>query len=127
MVANFKKILDILKAGNKSFWLFACLKMDDLVDKWSLIISAPWINEGNENDEYKNILNIIKSNITDEELSSIARIVILQKDDHLIQELLKKPSGTEIKDEKVNGNIIHYGFVIESNPDLVWSENDTLL
>jgi hypothetical protein len=126
MVENFKKILDTLKADNRPVWLFAYLKMDDLIDKWSLIISAPWINANNENDEYKNILNIVKSCITDEESSSIARVVILPKDDHLIEELLKKEPTAEIKDEKINGNIIHSGFIVESNPDLVTIENKTL-
>lgn len=118
MVDNFKKILDALVGEKKYVWLFAYLKMDDLMDKWSIVISAPWINDENEDSEYKKIIEIIKKNLNEEELSSIARVVFLPKDDHLIDELLKKPAGTEIKDAKVNGNIIHEGFIVESNPNL---------
>ena len=127
MVEDFKKILDILKEKNKPVWLFACLKMDEFIDKWSLVISAPWINESNKDAEFENTLNIVKQNMGNELISSIARIVLLDKDDHLIQELLKKSSGDEIKDEKVNGNIIHSGFIVEANPNLEWKENKILL
>jgi hypothetical protein len=126
MVEDLKKILSILKENSKPVWLFASLKMDEFVDKWSLIISAPWINNNNENEEYKNVLDIIKKNLDSEKLSSIARVVFLSKDDHLIQELLKKDKNTEIKNEKINGNVIHFGFIIESDSDLQWKENRNL-
>ena len=119
--------MDILKAKNKPVWLFACLKMDEFIDKWSLIISAPWINESNKDAEFEGILNVVKQTLNSEQLSLIARIVLLDKDDHLIQELLKKNSGDEIREEKVNGNIIHSGFIVEANPNLTWTENRTLL
>ncbi len=129
MVEESKRILNILKENNKPVWVFAVLKMDEFIDKWSFIISAPWINDSNENTQYEAVLNIIKQNIADEKLSSIARIVFLDKEDHLIEELLKRKSGDQIKDEKMNGNIIHEGLVVESNPNLTWEENkqDSLL
>ena len=44
----------------------------------------------------------------------------------LVSPLLKKKSGDEIKEEKINGNIIHEGQIIEANAGLVWQENQTL-
>jgi hypothetical protein len=123
---ELKKILDILNENNKSVWLFASLKMDEFVDKWSLVFSAPWINELNKSEEFKNIIDILKKNIADDKLSSIARIVFLPKTDHLVEELLKKATGYEFKEEKVNGNIIHCGVIIESNAGLQWVENKNL-
>ena len=126
MVEEFKKILSVLEKQEKPVWLFASLKMDKFVDKWSLVISAPWINENNRNDEFENVFNIIKNNMAEEKLSSIARIVFLPKDDRLIEELLKKQSGEKINEEKINGNIIHNGSIIESNANLQWEENKNL-
>jgi len=123
MVEEFTKILNILTKQNKPVWLFACLKMDEFVDKWSLIFSAPWITEENGRTELLEILEITKKNLNDENLSSIARIVFMSKDEHLIEELLKKNSGEEINDERINGNIIHEGYIIESNPNLIWNQN----
>jgi len=126
MVEDFKKVLDVLKERGKPVWIFAFLKMDEFLDKWSLVISAPWINESNKNSEFEGVLDIVKKNISNEKLSSIARIVLLDKDDHLIQELLKKNSGDEIRDEKINGNTVHYGYIIESNPNLELQVNGNL-
>ncbi|MEK7663872.1 MAG: hypothetical protein AAB340_00255 [Patescibacteria group bacterium] len=126
MVEKLKKILDILNKNNKAVWLFAFLKIDEFIDKWSLVISAPWVNDSNRNTEFQYMLGIVKENMNPEELSSIGRIVFLSKDDHLIKELLKKKSGDEIKEEKINGNIIHEGQILESNAGLVWQENQTL-
>ena len=126
MVEKLKTILNILNKNNKAVWLFAFLKIDEFIDKWSLVISAPWVNDSNRNTEFQYMLNIVRENMSPEELSSIGRIVFLSKDDHLIKELLKKKSGDEIKEEKVNGNIIHEGQIIESNDGLVWQENRTL-
>lgn len=123
---ELKKVLNILNENDKSVWLFASLKMDEFVDKWSLVFSAPWINELNKSEEFKNIIDILKENIADDKLSSIARIVFLPKTDHLVEELLKKTTGYEFKEEKVNGNIIHCGVVIESNAGLQWAENKNL-
>ncbi|MDD4411791.1 MAG: hypothetical protein PHO58_04775 [Bacilli bacterium] len=126
MVEEFKKILNTLKEQDRPVWLFASLKMDEFIDGWSLVFSAPWIDQIDRDLELKNTLEIVKNNIPDEKLSSISRIVFMSKEDHLVEELLKKSSGEEIKGEKVNGNIIHEGYIIEANPDLVWERNKTL-
>jgi len=126
MVDKLKEILKTMKLEGNPVWLFAFLKMDEIVDKWSLIISAPWVNEENREEKFKYIINLLKSNLNEEELSSIARIVVLSKDSYLSQELLKKKSGDLIKDEKINGNIVHDGQVIESNSDAQWPVNSLL-
>lgn len=123
MVENLKKVLSALNQQHKEVWLFAVLKMDEFVDSWSIIISAPWITGQNRDTEFTGLIGILRENLTKEELSSIVRIVFLSKTDHLIEELLKKNSGVVLKDEAVNGNKIHEGYVIESNAGLVWQPN----
>jgi len=125
MVEELKKICQILKERGRPVWLFASLKMDEL-SEWSLVISAPWLNESNRGKEFENILNLLKENMTDDKLSSIARISFLAKDDRLVEELLRKKPDDKIEEEKVNGNIIHEGFIIESNSDLPSAQNKQL-
>jgi hypothetical protein len=123
MVENIKKILLKLNDQQKPVWLLALLKMDELVDRWSLIISAPWANEQNRDKEFGNILALLKETLTNEESSSIARVNFMNKEDHLIEQLLKKNTGDVIKSETVNGNTVHEGYIIESNPSLVASND----
>ena len=72
MVEKLQKILEKFKLDQKSVWLFAALKMDEITDRWSLIISAPWLSEENFQKEYEYILKTLKDNLTNEELFSIA-------------------------------------------------------
>ena len=125
MVEKLKKVLSKLGEQHKEVWLFALLKMDEFVDKWSIIISAPWSTEENRDIEFQEIIVLLNNELSEEELYSIARIVFLKKDDHLIQELMKRSSGTELKSEPINGNAVHEGYIIESNPNLVW-QTDSL-
>jgi hypothetical protein len=124
MVEKFKRVLDRFIQDRRPVWLFAVLKMDDITDKWTLVVSAPWINDPNNKNEFEYIIGVLKEYFTNEELFTIARIGILRKTDHLIEELLKKQEGAQLKDEQINGNIIHEGLIISSNPNLVWPEQD---
>jgi hypothetical protein len=127
MVEKLRTIVIALKKDNKPFWIFAILKMDELIDKWSLVVAAPWITPENHNEIFGLILNQIKNSLEPSELATIARLSLLNKNDHLIEELLKRASGTEIREEKINGNIVHQGTIIESNSDLVWQAGSNLL
>lgn len=120
MVEKLKEVVNKLKTANKPVWLFAFLKMDEVTDRWTLVISAPWITEENQKDEFQVLAQLLRENLDKEELYSIARVGLLAKDNELTQGLLKKKSGDEVKDEAINGNVIHEGKIIESNPDLEW-------
>lgn len=119
MVDKFKIILSKIQADKGEVYLFGLLKMDELLEKWTVLLSAPWSSEATKKEDFEYIRNLIMSSLDSEEVSGIARLGILPKDAHLIQLLLKYQSNTEITDEtKLNGNIIHQGLIIISNPNL---------
>jgi hypothetical protein len=119
MVEKLQQVLNKFRQDAKPVWLFAVLKMDEITDRWSLIISAPWLNNGDSfNREYEYVIRVLKEFLTDEELFSLARVSAVSKTDHLVEELLKKQTGTSITEEKINGNIVHEGSIIESKPNL---------
>ena len=118
MVDKLREIIDELNKDNKPVWLFACLKMDEFIDKWTLVISAPWVTESNRSEEFEKMIVLLKQKLDRQELFSIARLAFMPKDAHLVQELLKKRSGDIIRDEQLNGNKVHEGRVIESNQEL---------
>jgi len=117
MVEKFKTIVEKIRQEKGELNLFALMKMDEIADKWTVILSAPWSQEGNA-DNFKYILDTIKSNLTTEEVSTIARVAIYPKTNHLIDLLLKFNAGASIVNQPINGNQIHEGYVIISNPSL---------
>ena len=119
MVEKIKKVIDILAADNKPVWLAALLKMDEFVDKWSLIISAPWINTQNIQESFEKITDLLKRELDSGEISTIARVGLLPKSEHLAEELLTKQEGVLLKDAQINGNKVHEGYIIVAKPNLV--------
>ena len=117
MVEKFQNILERMKREKGELNLFALMRMDELTDKWTVILSAPWATEGNV-DIFKYVLGCIKEALLPEELATIARIGIYPRTDHLIQLLFRYSSGASLINQAVNGNKIHEGYVIESNAGL---------
>jgi hypothetical protein len=118
MVEKFKTILVkmIGEKGNVTF--FGIMKMDDLVDKWSVILCAPWATESNHDETFRYVLDLIKNNLEPTELNSVARISIFSKEEHLIQLLLQFKKDAVVENQKINGNIIHQAYILESNQEI---------
>jgi hypothetical protein len=124
MVEKIKAILDSLRVSGRPVWLAALLKMDDLVDRWALIISAPWINPENRDTEFRTILALLQQKLTREELVSIVRFGLFDRDNHLVEQLVNRPVNSRIQEEQINGNIVHEGIILESDPNLNWSPDN---
>lgn len=118
MVEKFKQILQEIVKSKGPVGIFAVMMMDDLTDKWSVLVSAPWADESNSKEAFKFIFGLLLKHLDDEERNSIARIGILDKEEHLAKLLLERKKDSEINNEKVNGNMIHYGYILESNSGL---------
>lgn len=117
MIEKFKTILNNLeKTGPVS--LLALLKMDDILDKWTIVFSATWATTEKRSEVFELIRREILNNLDPQEISEIARIAIYQKNEHLIEELLKYQTGVELKDQKINGNMVHCANIIRSNPSV---------
>jgi len=116
MVDKFKQILADLISQKGKVNLFAILKMDEYTDKWTVIVSAPWINATTKNEVFALMRDLMIRQFTPEEMATIARLGIFPNDEHIVQELLKYKEGAVIsEDEKVNGNIVHNAHILTSN------------
>ncbi len=114
MVDKFKQILQTIEKDKGAVTLLVILKMDEFTDKWTVIISAPWTNESVEIFNY--LSQVIKSNLTPEESSTIARIGIFPRDDHIINLFLNYQTDLKItEDTKLNGNVIHEAYIVKSD------------
>lgn len=114
MKEKLNKILEELKKKGK-IYLFAALKMDEYANKWSIAICTDWSLKDKQK-SFKEIVDIFIRNLNKEEWDTIARIGNFDKEEHLIQLLLKLKKGFEFKEEtKINGFTIFYGYILESN------------
>jgi hypothetical protein len=113
---NYTEVLNEFRKNNSNqpVALFAVLKMDELVDKWSILLSANWINDNNEKEVFSDLLAILQDKLSPEELSEIARIGFFPRNEHLVDLMMKQfKQGEHIaEDAKVNGNIVHEGYIV---------------
>jgi len=114
MVEKFQQILDNIEKEKGEVTIFALLKMDEYVDKWTIVFCASWANDTNRTETFAIIKNKIISILKPEEVNEIARIAIYPETEHFIQELKQFKSGTIVENIKINGNTVHYANIIKS-------------
>lgn len=114
MIEEFQKILENIEKEKGEVAIFALLKMDEFVDKWTVVFCASWATEANRAEVFEIIRKKIIETLKPEEVSEIARIAIYPKTEHFIQELIQFKSGAIIENRKINGNTVHYANIIKS-------------
>jgi hypothetical protein len=115
MVEKFKQLLGIMIGAKGPVTLFAIVKMDDLTDKWTVMLCAPWADEAHSQEAFGYLYDLIQKHFTDEEKNSIARIGVFNKKEHLIELMLRYKKDAVIENEKINGNRVHQAYIIESD------------
>jgi hypothetical protein len=119
MVEKFEKILNSIKKDRGSLTLFAIVKMDELTDRWTIILSASWVTDDSKTELFNYIRDLLIKNLTEEELKSMARIGLFSVNEYLVQVFLKSiqsHAGTmRLQDSKINGYSIHDAYIFESN------------
>ena len=123
MVDKLKQVLSQIKANKGAVTLFAIIKMDEVTDKWSVFLSAPWINEQNMSEIFSYVRNLLLQSLSEEEKTTIARIGIFTSNEHIVQLItnsIKVEAGSiaTIKDTQLNGYKIQEAYIFESNPVL---------
>lgn len=95
------------------------LKMDEFVDKWSIVVSAPWLTSDNQAEMFDYLSTKIRQALNQEERSSIARLGTFQPNEHLVRlmnQSIRVGGGSPVKLEntKINGYLIHEAHIFES-------------
>jgi hypothetical protein len=114
MVEKFKKILNSVEAERGSVAIFALLKMDEFIDKWTVVISASWATDDNRAEVFELVRKKIIETLKPVEVAEIARIAIFPIDEHLIEELLQFKTDSVIENKQINGNTVHSAYIIKS-------------
>jgi hypothetical protein len=126
IISKFQTIFNNMKQEKGSFYVFMILKMDEYINKWSIVVSTPWISRENQRENFIYIVNKIRRNLTLEESATIARLGLFQPDEHmirLINQSIRVETGTAVKLEntKLNGYLIHEAYIFESIPPVGFS------
>ena len=120
MVETFlEKIEQMLSRLEEKFGevqLFAIFKMDEVTDKWSIIVGATWADDTKRREAFSFLIEQMREHLDDEEKYSIARIGVISSQDHLIKLMLDEFRTGDVvsSDRKVNGNVVHEGHVLKS-------------
>jgi hypothetical protein len=108
LVQKMAEIEKHLASQNGSFKLFALFLRDGSPDKWDVLVSADWIN-ADKRQALKIIVQQLTTKLNKDELISLSRVVVIDKDNQGLSEI-----NTEIHDENILGLDIKYGFLISS-------------
>lgn len=119
MVEKFKEILREIKKDKGHVTVFAIIKMDEITDKWSVILSAPWTETQNTTENFNYLRGLLLKYLSSDDFSTIARLGIFTNDEHLIQLILKaiavQDGEVNLKDTTLNGYKIHEAYIFESH------------
>ena len=99
------------------FVLFALFLREDVPDRWDLIVSAPWVGSS-KREAVDYFVNQIKLQLGEEDLTNLARIIVVDPGDAAVQALNQAVSiehgGVEVRDSSFFGLPIKHAYIITS-------------
>ena len=107
-----------ISAQKGDFSLFGLFLREDAPDKWDLLVSAPWL-EVDEKQGFKYIAEEVHSRLDTDELLFISRIVLLEKNNPILEAIHKairvKHGKVEIKNSSFSGIQITHACISTSS------------
>ena len=102
------------------FSLFALFLREDADDKWDLLASAPWL-DANKRESLEYLVNQLRSRLDTQELLSLSMIVLLEKDNPVLEAIHKevrvRHGMAEVRDSIFCGVPIKHAYIITSERD----------
>ena len=99
------------------FSLFALFLREDADDTWDLLASAPWL-EADKRESLEYLVNQLHARLDTQELLSLSRIVLLEKDNPVLEAIHKeikvRHGMTEVRDSLAFGVPIKHAYIITS-------------
>jgi hypothetical protein len=114
-----KLILLELKLSKErgNFNLFALFLREEAEDKWDIVVSAPWLKSNNKK-SFDYLSRELKSSLTNQEMVSISRIVVLDEGNPGLEAINRafhiEHSLADVKDSNFFGLQIKHAYIITS-------------
>jgi hypothetical protein len=100
------------------FNLFALLEREDLVDRWDLVIAAPWAKHDEPTLRY--VVTALKRHLDSSDMTSLARVVVLEANEDPVRSINGsydvEHGRVELNDPARFGLPVKHGYIITSRP-----------
>ena len=122
IVTKCRTIYKQIKKEKGDFYLFMILKKDEITDKWSVVVSAPWFNGRNQKECFEYVARKITKNLSKDEITTIARVGLFLPNEHLIMlvngavKIENCDAPVKFENTQMNGFKIHEAYIYESIP-----------
>lgn len=117
LLDRFVELERAISQSRGEFSLFALFLREDSLDKWDLLVAAPWI-DANRKEALQYITNQIQQGFKPEELSRLSRVVLVEQGNPgvgAINQAMKVRHGKgEIRDSNFFGLQIKHAYIITS-------------
>jgi hypothetical protein len=87
-IEKLRKAMNLISAEKGEFVLFGLFLTDESPERWDLVVSAPWLEEG-KLEALREFVKMLSSTVEQEEISSLSKIVTLNHDDPSLKAILK--------------------------------------
>ena len=117
-IKKFQKILRTLIRNKGNIYLFMIIKLDKVSEKWSIILSAPWVNFEEKSKHFKYLTNLLRKNLNAEESAMISRLGFYKEESPLVQLITKmirlRNGAMRLKNTQFNGLTINDAYIFHS-------------
>src|SRR5437867_8326091 len=117
LTEKFTRLESQIAQEKGDFVLFALFMREDVPDRWDLLVSAPWVGS-NKREAVEYFVNQIKSRLGEQDLTSLARIVVVDPQDAAVQALNRavqiEHGGVEVRDSTFFGLTVKPAYIITS-------------
>lgn len=109
--------MEIIEAKRGPFTLFGLFLREDSPNKWDLVVSAPWLEEGKLK-ALEDFVSELNQMISEEELLRLSRVITLNHDDSALDAILRAvtiDNGTvELRDTDLFGLSISHAYIMRA-------------
>jgi hypothetical protein len=117
LLSRFVALEKRLSDERGGFAVFALFLREDAVDKWDLVIAAPWIEEDRKN-ALSYVTAQLQAEFTSAELSLISRIVLIDLGNPAVESMNQaiaiRHGQAEVRDSNFFGLQIKHAYIITS-------------
>lgn len=117
MLDRFVALERKLSAEKGDFALFALFLRDDALDKWDLVVAAPWI-ESNRKTALRYVTNQIQAAFNPDELTRLSRVVLVDERnpalDNINRTIRVQHGIADVQNSDFFGLQIKHGYIITS-------------
>jgi len=120
MVENIRKSLKEFAEGKNDYSLIMLIPSDpySLNTKWSLIISAPWLDKKGHKETLSKLYSLFRKTIPSIELNRLSRISLIRSDDAFVRAITSEfnvPDGLkDINNSVINGIQIDKAYILRA-------------